>query len=199
MQRILISTSLSGILEGLPGLSDWTKSSLQAVSPESRTTTEILASVTITSQPLSFTWKTFGITAASLLLTLPLSLAMGAILRGVVGGVTVSAEYWCALILMIAPFFIYLTVFGNQLSFAAWVGMFIRACKKQKRRKIWAALIIVSAMSYAVSPPIGGLGIMYIPWALILLALLVFGLSAILRQRRLMGRQPISEELESGV
>lgn len=92
------------ILEGLPGLSDWTKSSLQAVSPESRTTTEILASVTITSQPLSFTWKTFGITAASLLLTLPLSLAMGAILRGVVGGVTVSAEYWCALILMIAPF-----------------------------------------------------------------------------------------------
>jgi peptidoglycan/LPS O-acetylase OafA/YrhL len=110
---------------------------------------------------------------------------------------------------MIAPFFIYLSVFGNQLSFAAWVlsntifvllqvGMFIRACKKQKRRKIWAALIIVSAMSYAVSPPIGGVGIMYIPWALILLALLVFGLLAILRQRRLMGRQPISEELESG-
>ncbi|CAH0001758.1 unnamed protein product [Clonostachys byssicola] len=200
----------SDVLEGLPGLSQWTKSSLQAVSPESRTTTEILASVTITSQPLSFTWKTFGITAACLLLTLPLSLAMGAILRGLVGGVAVSAEYWRALILMIAPFFIYLTVFGNQLSFAAWVlsntifvllqvGMFIRACKKQKRRKIWVALIIVSAMSYAVSPPIGGVGIMYIPWALILLALLVFGLSAILRQRRLMGRQPISEELESGV
>uniref|UniRef100_A0A0B7JLN3 Uncharacterized protein n=1 Tax=Bionectria ochroleuca TaxID=29856 RepID=A0A0B7JLN3_BIOOC len=199
----------SDVLEGLPGLSDWTKSSLQALSPESRTTTEILASVTITSKPLSFTWKTFGITAACLLLTLPLSLAMGAILRGLVGGVTVSAEYWRALILMIAPFFIYLSVFGNQLSFAAWVlsntifvllqvGMFIRACKKQKRRKIWAALIIVSAMSYAVSPPIGGVGIMYIPWALILLALLVFGLLAILRQRRLMGRQPISEELESG-
>ncbi|VUC35178.1 unnamed protein product [Clonostachys rosea] len=163
--------------------------------------------------PLSFTTSIFGMNMQSDVLEgLPglSERAKCVILRGLVGGVTVSAEYWRALILMIVPFFIYLTVFGNQLSFAAWVlsitifvllqvGMFIRACIKQERRKFWAALIIVSAMSYAVSPPIGGVGIMYVPWAVILLALLVIGSSAILRQRRLMGRQPISEEMESGV
>jgi hypothetical protein len=78
--------------DGPRGFSDWTIESLNGLVPETRNMTEILASTALTSQTLSYSWTTFAITSACLLMTLPFSLAIGDIVRTLI--VTPSAVSW---------------------------------------------------------------------------------------------------------
>jgi hypothetical protein len=83
--------------EGPRGFSKWVNSTISELSSEQdRLMTEVLGSITATSGSLNHSWKVFGITAACLLLTLPISMAINAIIRAIVGGVSISAVYWRA-------------------------------------------------------------------------------------------------------
>lgn len=80
--------------EGPLGFSAWMNETLGALPTDSRNATQAILSTIGTSGTLSYDWKTFGITAGCLLLSLPLSLMIGTILRAIVIWSTRSAKYW---------------------------------------------------------------------------------------------------------
>ncbi|KAI9155042.1 Exoglucanase 2 [Paramyrothecium foliicola] len=71
-----------GIREGPRGFSKWINGTLETVPADLRNQTTALLSAIGTSDGLSYSWQTFGITAACLLLTLPLSLMLDLVPRG---------------------------------------------------------------------------------------------------------------------
>lgn len=67
--------------DGPKGLSDWAQTALERVPDNLLNATEVLASTIGTSGSLNYTWKSFGITTTCLIMTLPLTLGMGVLLR----------------------------------------------------------------------------------------------------------------------
>ncbi|KAH6971103.1 hypothetical protein BKA56DRAFT_735852 [Ilyonectria sp. MPI-CAGE-AT-0026] len=80
--------------EGPLGFSAWMNETLGALPTDSRNATQAILSTIGTSGTLSYGWKTFGITAGCLLLSLPLSLMIGTLLRAIILWSIRSAKYW---------------------------------------------------------------------------------------------------------
>lgn len=112
------ATSLFGMnmnsltVEGPLGFSTWMNETLEALPTDSRKATEAILSIIGTSGTLSYNWKTFGITAGCLLLSLPLSLMIGTILRAIVIWATQSAKYWRYVAVVGAVCFVVFSIFG---------------------------------------------------------------------------------------
>jgi hypothetical protein len=168
---------------GPEGFSDWTTESLNGLAPETRNMTEILASTALTSQTLSYPWKTFAITSACLLMTLPFSLAIGAILRTMIGGAALSAVYWRGGVVLIGFFFFFLSVAGQYyVDIYSWVVanavliillwyMCIRKWKQKIFWFFWLPLTTLTILLYVLELAVTDLGggFMIGPWAILLL------------------------------
>jgi CorA-like Mg2+ transporter protein len=89
--------------EGLVGFSDFTNSTLAGLSADFLNSTRALVSSIETSGSLTWNWKTFGIITGPLLLTMPLSLALGAIFRLAVRSAAYYSTYWRILPLLLPP------------------------------------------------------------------------------------------------
>lgn len=102
-------------VEGPLGFSTWMNETLEALPTDSRNATEAILSIIGTSGTLSYNWKTFGITAGCLLLSLPLSLIIGAILRAIVIWSIKSAKYWRYVAVLGAICFLVFSIFGIDI------------------------------------------------------------------------------------
>ena len=104
-----INTSNSA---GPSTLSNWTRSWIENSPVEYQNSTRALASTIATSGTLSYSWKAFGITAACLVVTLPLSLTLGTIGRQLYRSTTHYAVYWRGLAVIPSTVFVFFSVFG---------------------------------------------------------------------------------------
>ncbi|KAH8177874.1 corA-like mg2+ transporter protein [Sarocladium implicatum] len=165
--------------DGPGGLSNWTQSALEKLSSiENRRTTEILSSVTATSGSLTFSWRTFGITAACLLTILPFSFILGASFRAIVGGVALSAIYWRALLLAVVLFIFWVSISGpyvpplmslvvNVLLMATSLGLAWRKKKQKRKLAFWLGLSVLFAVDVAVyfhQSPVAFVIVVWLPW-----------------------------------
>lgn len=99
------------------GFSNYTSDWIAHSPTEYQNATKALVSTIGTSGTLTFSWETFGITAGCLLLTLPLSLTLGSILRSLYQSTIYYARYWrIVTILGFASFFI-ISVFGRIIPY----------------------------------------------------------------------------------
>ena len=134
------STSLLGMnmdatnLEGPTRFSNWTKSTLDGISPDLRNSPEALVSALGTTGTRLWTWKDFWIISGCLIVSLPLSLTLGAIFRLSVRYVTHYVAFWRALAVIPSAIFIVLSIFGNK-------GFWIYIVYDLNRRSISSRLI----------------------------------------------------------
>lgn len=76
------------------GFSNYTSDWIANSPTDYQNTTKAIVSTIGTSGTLTYSWKVFGITAGALLLTLPLSLTLGTIVRSIYRGAILYARYW---------------------------------------------------------------------------------------------------------
>ncbi|CAH0021544.1 unnamed protein product [Clonostachys rhizophaga] len=145
----------SPAIEGPSGFSNWAKSQLEGLSPELRNSTELLASTIGVSGSLNFNWRIFGITAGCLLLTLPISLAIGSILRAIAKGASNAAIYWRTFLAIVALFCIFVGIGGYYfLHKGVWIGVnsslllyglyvVLRAAVRRKEKPFFWSIIVV--------------------------------------------------------
>jgi hypothetical protein len=87
----------SSTKEGPSGFSEWINARLGNITlEENRIMTEVLGSITATSSSLNFSWTAVAATACGLLLTLPLAMAIDAIVRALVHAVQPVPAAWAA-------------------------------------------------------------------------------------------------------
>lgn len=166
------TTSLFGMnispssAEGPRGFSEWVNSTISEISSEQdRLMTEVLGSITATSGSLNHSWKVFAITAACLLLTLPISMAINAIVRAIVGGVSISAVYWRAGA-AIALASLYVIAYVNLLLWEwVWLDLIFLLLTLvplylSRKRKLhfsyWAGLVLLFALSFCMNMWVDG-------------------------------------------
>ena len=101
---------------GPDGFSNWTQAWIDDSPADVRNSTRALASVVRSSGTLSYSWKAFGITAACLVVTLPLSLAIGSIVRQIYRRTLHYALYWRVIAIVPSLIFIFLSIFGLMCS-----------------------------------------------------------------------------------
>ena len=94
--------------------SKWTKTRLDGISPDLRNSTEALMSALGTTGPNLWSWKDFWIISGCLIVTLPLSLTLGAIFGLSIRYVTHYVAFWRALALIPSVMFIMLSIFGKE-------------------------------------------------------------------------------------
>ncbi|KAI0184771.1 hypothetical protein EV127DRAFT_474068 [Xylaria flabelliformis] len=102
----------SSVSEGPIGFSSFTNSTLEGISTDLRDSTQALVSIISSSSNLSFSWKTFGITAGALILTLPLSLFVGAVVRFIVVWAKDHIVYWRVIAIAGAVTFAFFSIAG---------------------------------------------------------------------------------------
>ncbi|CAH0054259.1 unnamed protein product, partial [Clonostachys solani] len=153
----------SPAVEGPSGFSNWAKSQLEGLSPELRNSTELLTSTIGMSGSLNFNWRIFGIVSGCLLLTLPISLAIGSILRAIAKGVSISAIYWRTFLALLALFFITVSVGGlfflhqsawiaaNSLLLAYELYEAQRAWRRERKYFFWVMVLTTTVSPMAVT------------------------------------------------
>lgn len=96
------------------GFSNWTASWIENSPADIQNSTKALVSTVGSSGPLSYSWKTFIITAACLLVSIPLSLTIGGLLRLAYRGTTYYVTYWRIFAVFPSVAFIFYSIFGNS-------------------------------------------------------------------------------------
>lgn len=174
-----ISTDVS---EGPSGFSDWTKDALTAVADEQRNATEAIISIIGTSGNLSFEWLVFGVTAGCLLLTLPLTLMLGYLMRAFVKWTAKLATYWLLFVIFGGYAFIVYTVIGYAFNFQVWwtfnaivmIGAIWKtydSWKSKQKPLIWAVFLFLYVTSALLSSFVVLIIPMIIPWGFLVAAL----------------------------
>lgn len=100
---------------GPSGFSNWTQSWIDHSPVETRDQTRALVSTIGSSSPLTHSWRVFAITAACLVVTLPLSLAIGAIIRQIYRNTIHYALYWRAFAVIPSVIFVFFSIFGSLI------------------------------------------------------------------------------------
>lgn len=162
---------------GPTGFSNWTTAWILDSPADMQNSTRALASTVGTSGTLTYNWKTYIITAACLVLTLPLSLTIGSILRTVYRGTAYYATYWRAfaviptLVLIVGS--VSGTFFdtpGETLSICCNAIVLSYLCfkifwswKSRQRRAFWIISFLITSLSFILSwiQPL----VMLVPWS----------------------------------
>lgn len=110
---------------GPTGFSNWTTAWILDSPEDMQNSTRALASTIGSSGTLTYNWRTYIITAACLVITLPLSLTIGSILRTAYRGTAYYATYWRAFAVIPILALIFGSVFGSYLSPS---GVYLRLC-----------------------------------------------------------------------
>lgn len=162
---------------GPEGFSNWTASWI-INSPENiQNSTRALASTINSSGTLTYSWKTYYITATCLVLTLPLSLTIGSILRRAYNRTAHYAAYWRLFVIVpgfaiffltafnrIIPFGRFISLLGNTfpLTYLSWrLG---RAIKSHRRVKVRMFVLLAALIIFVVSSLTGFPEIMLFTW-----------------------------------
>ena len=176
----------SATSEGPSGFSNYLTETIETVPTEMRNSTRALVSIIGTSGSLGYDWKTFGITAGCLLLTLPLTLLIGALLRMVVVSVAKSTRYWRLGVFVAALVFIFFSigmpwiargipywiVNGILILYSGWQTY--RSWVERHRHHFWSAFSATLATAFIVDNVTAGffyVGVpfMMAPWAFLAL------------------------------
>lgn len=99
--------------ESPQGFSNWTASWIESSPADIQNSTKALVSTVGSSGPRSFSWKTFIITAACLLMSIPLSLTIGGLLRLAYRVTTYYVIYWRVFAIFPSAAFIFCSVCGG--------------------------------------------------------------------------------------
>ncbi|KAI0117913.1 hypothetical protein GGR51DRAFT_500527 [Nemania sp. FL0031] len=150
-----------GIVEGPQGFHEFTNATLDGLPPDIRNPTEALVSMLGVNSNFSFTWIAFGVTAASLLVTLPLSLFLGAIARAIVVSAAKYAAYWRVITIIAATAFITLSILSSNIDYRfviiinvplilvfAWNTY--RAWILHQRPVVWTSVVVITTASFFV-------------------------------------------------
>ncbi|KAI0866673.1 hypothetical protein F4860DRAFT_458087 [Xylaria cubensis] len=175
----------SSVSEGPIGFSSFTNSTLEGISTDLRDSTQALVSIISSSSNLSFSWKIFGITAGALILTLPLSLFVGAVVRFIVVWAKDHIVYWRVITIAGAVTFAFFSIAGlyfeNDGAFLLYFitnGFLIFALiwraywgwRLDDRPVIWTSLVLLTILSvvfYILIQPSFPLTVL--PWLYLLL------------------------------
>ena len=161
---------------GPTGFSNWTTAWIHDSPADNQNSTRALASTIGSSGTLTYSWTTYIITAACLVLTLPLSLTLGSILRTVYRGTAYYATYWRAfaviptLVVIFCGVFgvyfsipgIFLAIFGNVIVLLCLFFKTYRSWRGRQRRVFWISSTLIVAWFIGMNffwPPI-----MLVPW-----------------------------------
>lgn len=161
---------------GPQGFSNWTASWIDSSPAEIQNSTKALVSTVGSSGPLTYSWKTFIITAACLLVSIPFSLTIGGILRLAYRGTTYYVTYWRVFAVFPSVAFIFLSIFGNTPPLAnnwlflacnllLFAFMAIRAYQTWKVGNYFYLLMVFAAIPIPLAVSfLYGLPLMLIPW-----------------------------------
>lgn len=161
---------------GPTGFSNWTTAWILDSPADMQNSTRALASTIGSSGTLTYSWRKYIITAACLVLTLPLSLTIGSILRTAYRGTAYYATYWRAFAVIPTLGLIFGSVFGTyfetpgaslSLCCSAIVLLYLcfkiyRSWKSRQRRAFWTFSTSICVGSFAISftQPL----VMLVPW-----------------------------------
>ncbi|KAJ8129104.1 hypothetical protein O1611_g4525 [Lasiodiplodia mahajangana] len=144
-----------GILEGPQGFHEYTNATLDGLPPDIRNPTEALVSILGVNSNFSFTWIAFGVTAASLLVTLPLSLFLGAIARAIVVSAAKYAAYWRVITIIAATGLITFSILATYIDYRLIIIINVplilifawntyRAWILNQRPLVWTSVVVIT-------------------------------------------------------
>ncbi|KAJ3577631.1 hypothetical protein NPX13_g2937 [Xylaria arbuscula] len=155
-----------GVWEGPGGFTSWTNSTLDAVPADLRASTRALVSIVGHSSNLNFTWLVFGVTAGALLLTLPLSLFVGAVVRFIVVWAKDHLVYWRVIAIAGAVTFAFFSIAGlyieslvafilyiitNSFLTLAFAWRAYSGWRLSDRPIIWTSLAILTIVAFLLN------------------------------------------------
>ena len=159
---------------GPTGFSNWTTAWIHDSPADIQNSTRALASTIGRSGTLTYSWRTYKITAACLVLSLPLSLTVGTILRTAYRGTAYYATYWRALAVIPTIVVIFGSVFGVHFfnpEFTLVCDVILLLClglkcyqswRSRQRRVFWTSSALITSLCVWLNtywPPI-----MLVPW-----------------------------------
>lgn len=168
---------------GPQGFSNWTASWIDSSPADIQNSTKALVSTVGSSGPLSYSWKTFIITTVCLLVSIPLSLTIGGILRLAYRGTTYYATYWRIFAVIPSVAFVFFSIFGSSpwLPFANGylslicnlvLAIFVlvktyQAWKSKKKLYFWFVMLVFTSGAFCVTIMWRFFPAMLIPWLLL--------------------------------
>lgn len=160
------------------GFSNWTTAWILDSPADMQNSTRALASTIGSSGTLTYDWKTYIITAACLVLTLPLSLTIGTILRRAYRGTAYYATYWRAFAVIPTLVLIIGSVFGTY--FPIGKTNFAIICRtvvvlylsfrtgyswaSRQRSGLWIISTLIMCLFVCISYVSGQPLVMLVPW-----------------------------------
>lgn len=163
---------------GPKGFSNWTTSWINNSPADIQNPTRALASTIGSSGTLTYSWTTYTITATCLVLTLPLSLTIGSILRTAYRSTAYYATYWRVFAVFPSFVFIFFSIFGLYFFFP--VTMLYISCngllclylfsrlflawRSRQRRRFWTFLSVITPLSAGLDWATGPFPMMLLPW-----------------------------------
>ena len=159
------------------GFSNWTATWIDESPAEMQNSTRALASTIGTSGTLTYNWTTYIVTAVCLVLTLPLSLTLGSILRTAYRNTAYYATYWRAFAIFPGLAFILFSIFGVLLPYG-FIPYFICngflllyllfrlrwVWKSRQRVVFWQSLTILTGLCLGLDFLTGAFPMMVLPW-----------------------------------
>ena len=157
--------------------SNWTASWINDSPADIQNSTRALASTISSSGTLTYSWTTYITTAICLVLTLPLSLTIGSILRTAYRSTAYYATYWRGFAVLPSLVFIFCSIFGSHLFLPVWIlhfscngllviylcSMVYRALRSQQSRRFWISLSLITIL-FAVLDVFTAFPMMLFPW-----------------------------------
>lgn len=169
---------------GPQGFSNWTTSWITNSPVDTQNSTKALVSSIGSSGTLSYPWKTFIITAICLVITLPLSLGMGNILRVVYRKTIHFAIYWRLLAVVPGMTFIFFSIYGGWLQEFGVLKILWGVCNillivfftiklfltimEEKIQQVWTVMAIATGIFFLLDLHIPHVPMMIMPWLLFL-------------------------------
>ena len=160
------------------GFSNWTASWIANSPVDYQNSTKALVSAIGSSGTLSYPWITFMITASCLLATLPLSLAIGGILRGAYRQTMHYALYWRIIAIIPSLAFVFFSIWGYRWFESSYILYFtfnailltvlifktIEAWRIKKNRVVWISMLLITSIFFVLDFFLVVAPLMIVPW-----------------------------------
>lgn len=129
------------------GFSNWTASWIESSPADIQNSTKALVSTVGSSGPRSYSWRSFIITAACLLVSIPLSLSIEGLLRLAYRGTTYYVIYWRVFAVFPSAAFIYFSIFPMAFlslacNFLLLLFIYYQGLRGNKSLSEWLFLLI---------------------------------------------------------
>jgi hypothetical protein len=166
---------------GPQGFTDWATTWINSSPADVQNSTRALVSTINSAGIQSYPWKTFGITAGSLLATIPLALGAGGAVRAMWQIIMFFRIYWRILAVPPSMLFVGFSIFGTYNdNFAGWLLWFTTnvllaifmvwrsafACwSGLPREGTWFVAAVITVVSLTISWFVRKAPMMMLPWA----------------------------------